>query len=337
MILRMFRCDLDELLNGEFPNDESYDASHFSVVTEGPQSRISNHNISRCFCRYDSAVGAYIPNKGLQFLYPLDTSHLMSSSQLTQQIPPFELECVKEKNMHRSAEISDKNSTTFSSAHLDALDVHLKAYHVSSGREVFDTLQEKLFDASTEVIQIIDSLLIDVDAVLDKWGLSQDTGISTMEKDDEQSVMKSVFDDIFPILKDLRDLIYPQDLEPNDLHSTNINHHVVENHFKDVKESNFHYLRELRHQAYEMWDDNSEFPLSLQRRKQRRATRSIHMLLSLGAAIEQPLMLRFQNLNGRISEFESRLKGGSNCDLSLLPSMVDPPVKFRLGQVLRHK
>jgi hypothetical protein len=96
-----------------------------------------------------------------------------------------------------------------------------------------------------------------------------------------------------------------------------------------------------RHLSKLDWDDNTMFPLSAEQNKQRMAVQSLRILTALFASIEQLLVLRFQNLNGRVSDFElklpgSTLSGGTNLPLFLSPQLT-PEVRFRLGQVVRHK
>ncbi len=69
--------DYEEILHSTLP--PYFYASDFEVISDDTLQRIHHNDLSMYFDRYDVKQGVYIPNRSLQYQYPMDLAYTMSN------------------------------------------------------------------------------------------------------------------------------------------------------------------------------------------------------------------------------------------------------------------
>jgi hypothetical protein len=345
------RFDLEEMQDGELSSGGTFEAADFRVLPDGPQSRVSHQLIPKYFCRYDSSIGAYVPNKSLQFQYPFDVSQVLEASGLFTRISPQSSDASTERIVHGVSggdppreRKQHEQATSFSVSHLEKLEKILKTYHQWTGNEVYSMHQEKLRRSCDELQTINRKLYADIHKVFNRRGLPvEKAAISSDDLSERETCHLDVLSEVMHLLLEFKAQALPFNpppASPSSQHDLRIQSLLIELYGPSIRDAGFDpstmSVTELSYHMYKR-DDNLMFPMSPEQDMLLDLAHTTRIVSTLFTSVERFLVLRFQNLNGRVSEFESRVPRETPAIDHPLPPLLSPSVKFRLGQVLRHK
>ena len=244
-----------------------------------------------------------------------------------------------------SATRAKKKYTTFSPDHLDALEIHLKQNHHWVGNEVYTAHEEKIGQAASDFLRMTRELCGEMNGLMKPLGLDLTKPMSIPADKKEASTHQSILgSETVPLLWMLHAGTSEASSQSSEPAFAPASYHA-QRLAQDLTN---------RRQELKRWNDNSTLPLSETQTEKQAALLAVKIVTALYAEVERSLVLRFQNLRGRVSEFESRVPGAVSDDErvertleaneeerggfeSLLSDLSEPVVKFRVGQVLRHK
>lgn len=299
--------DYEEILHNQIPL--KFNAEDFEVISDDRLLRIHHQDVSMYFSRFDVERGIYIPTADLLYQYPDDLAHLLATHN----------PALNSSNIVRDADIASTRISVFA----EYLVATLAETLVNCGVLPDSFLDENSLEVADETGRIINSRL-------------QERG-------------KEVLQDVVTHLKGIRTTLTnmhsPLSAAPSPLHRPTDNIATL--------------LKEILATDAVVVDE--ALLVSEQQKRLDAAHNLLSHIFSLFIAIEQLLVQRFQCVGGgsyflalaplafpsrdgalvlsdQVPEGTELGDGTSSVGKAKLPiDYINPPVTFRVGQVVRHK